>query len=321
MRVMVTIKDVAKEAGVSISTASYALNNRPNVHPETRERILRVAEKLNYYPNANARNLKTKKTGNIGVFIYGFGGPIFSDLLEGINNELQKKDYNIVVSSGQSSSIMLRERQVDAAIIFDSNITDQEIFQYAKNNPIVVLDRHLEGINIYKTMIPNETLVYTFLTQMVQKGYKKLSYLSGPNEAFNNKARYEGFKRVLKEQGLTEFSYMAGDFTTYSGYEAGLKLAETSHLPDFVYCANDEMAIGVIKALNEKNIKVPQQIAVAGFDGIVLNEYITPKLTTIEVNHGDWGHQIAGFLIRVLRGKNVYPLTDPEAKIVIRESV
>ncbi|MCF7930198.1 MAG: LacI family transcriptional regulator, partial [Acholeplasmataceae bacterium] len=108
---MTTIKDVAKKAGVSISTASYALNNLPNVHPDTRKRILEAANELNYHPNGIARNLKTKRTGNIGVFIYGFSGPIFSDVLEGIRQKLQENNFNIVVSSGKSSANLLQERQ------------------------------------------------------------------------------------------------------------------------------------------------------------------------------------------------------------------
>src|SRR5690554_2759911 len=123
---MTTIKDVAEKAGVSISTASYALNNHPNVSAKTRAKILEVAKELNYYPNASARNLKTRKTGNVGFLIYGFDGPIFGDILEGVNEELQRKNYNIIVSSGVSSATILKERQVDAAIVFDSNLDRSE---------------------------------------------------------------------------------------------------------------------------------------------------------------------------------------------------
>lgn len=317
-----TIKDVAKKAGVSISTASYALNNRPNVNSKTREKILEVAESLGYYPNAHARNLKTRKSRNIGVFIYGFGGPIFSDLLEGINLELQKKDYNIIVSSGKASSIILRERGVDAAIIFDNNISDQEIMQYARNHPIVVLDRYLEGKNVFHSMIENQHLVYNFMSEIIEeKHFKKISYLSGPIDSFNNQERYKGFLQALEDKGLKEYQHIEGDFTISSGYKAGLELVSKNDFPDFIYCANDELAIGLIKAFNEKGVEIPKKISLAGFDGIALNEYITPKLTTIEINHFEWGRQIAGFLTKVLVNKNVYPLTNPEAQVKRRESV
>lgn len=317
-----TIKDVAKRAGVSISTASYALNNRPNVHPKTREKVLEAAEALNYYPNAHARNLKTKKTDNIGVFIYGFSGPIFSDLLEGINLELRKRNFNIVVSSGESSSVMLRERSVDAAVIFDNNISDEEIKRFSDRQPIVILDRYLEGENIYHSRIDNERLVLDFITELIiKKGYQKISYLSGPEDSFNNLERYKGFKKALERNNIKTHKYLKGDFTIDSGYRHGILMCEANELPEFVYCANDELAVGVLKAFNERGIVVPNQVAIAGFDGIQLSEYTNPKLTTIAIDHFEWGRQIAGFLTRILSNINVYPLRNPDAKVLLKESI
>ena len=123
---MATIKDVAKKANVSISTASYALNNKPNVAKETKERVLKAARELGYRPNIIARRLKTNKTGNVGVFIYGFGGPIFSDLLEAIHIELLKEDLNLIVSTGKSSTKMLQEKLIDAAIIFRPKVSGKK---------------------------------------------------------------------------------------------------------------------------------------------------------------------------------------------------
>lgn len=317
-----TIKDVAKRAGVSISTASYALNNKPNVHPKTRAKVLKAAEELNYFPNAHAKNLKSRKSDNIGVFIYGFSGPIFSDLLEGMNLELQKRKYNIIVSSGESSNVMLRERSVDAAIIFDNNISNEEIKRFAARQPIVVLDRQLEGKNIYHSMIENEKMVYEFMHQILkEKGFKKLAYLSGPEDSFNSRERYKGFKKALKDFGIKDYQYIQGDFTIDKGYEVGKKLFEENNLPEFIYCANDEMAVGIVKALNELGVLIPKEVAVAGFDGIALTEYITPSVSTIAIDHFEWGRQIAGFLYRILNNINVYPLTNPDAKILMKESV
>lgn len=316
---MATIKDVAKRAGVSISTASYALNNQPNVHEDTRARILKAAEELDYYPNANARNLKTKKTGNVGVFIYGFGGPIFSDILEGIRNQLQKHGFNIIVTSGKSSSVLLKERQVDAAIVFDNNILDEVLIQYAKTSPLVVLDRTLESDNIYHSMIDNEGLTYQFIEKMIEKGYKKFSYLSGPKDAYNNQERLVGFKRALEDHGLEMNRFLEGDFTIHGGHEIGLNLnIEAGH--EFIFCANDESAIGLIQGLNQRGIKVPEQLAVSGFDGIYLSEYIQPKLSTIEIDHYGWGKLIAKFIIAKLQKTSADNLEHPEAKIILRES-
>lgn len=318
---MPTIKDVAKKAGVSISTASYALNNLPNVHPETKERILAAAKELNYYPNGIARNLKTKRTGSIGVFVYGFSGPIFSEVLEGIRQRLQKNNYNIIVSSGKSSSNLLLERQVDGAIIFDNGLSDELLLSYASHGlPLYVLDRTLEGDNIYSSVIDNEGLVYQLMTEMIQKGYKAFAYLSGPTDAFNNNHRYDGFKQALKDHGIENYHYMDGDFTIQGGYEAALKMLAEGKKPRFVFCANDESAIGFMQALKEHNIRIPEDIALAGFDNIYLGHYLSPKLTTIGINHTEWGKNVTESLLSIIRNEQTKKVDHPQGVIIYRES-
>ncbi|MCD4826475.1 MAG: LacI family transcriptional regulator [Acholeplasmataceae bacterium] len=318
---MPTIKDVAKKAGVSISTASYALNNLPSVHPETKQRILDAAKSLNYYPNGIARNLKTKKTGNIGVFVYGFSGPIFSDVLEGIRQNLQENGFNIIVSSGKSSENLLNERQVDGAIIFDNNLTDECLKNFASHDfPTFVLDRIIEGKNIYSSVIDNEGIVYNFIREMVKKGYRDFAYLSGPNDSFNNNHRYDGFKQALKDENINDHKYYQGDFTIQGGYQIGQQIGLEEKKPRFVYCANDESAIGLMKALREMKIHVPKDIALAGFDNIYLGEYLTPKLTTIGIDHLKWGKSVAQALSDLIKDKKLNEVKHPEGQIIIRES-
>lgn len=318
---MVTIKDVAKKAGVSISTASYALNNHPNVKPMTRAKVMRAATELNYYPNASARNLKTKRTKNIGVFVYGFSGPVFSDLLEGINKTVHQEGYNIVVTSGASSEILLKEKQVDAAIIFDSQLDEAVIRHYALTSPIVVLDRNIEGTNIYQSFIDNEHLVATLMRQVLDKGYRDVAYLSGPQAAFNNQQRLKGFTAALQERGLKPFAIFNGDFTTPSGYAVGKKIAAMKHRPDFLFCANDESALGVINAFKEMNLSIPKDMGLAGFDGVFLkNAFVVPKLTTIAIDHFQWGQIAALYLIRCLQQVEQKGIQSPVGTIVMNES-
>jgi LacI family transcriptional regulator len=318
---MPTIKDVAKKAGVSISTASYALNNLPNVHPETKQRILLAAKELNYYPNGIARNLKTKRTGNIGVFIYGFAGPIFSDVLEGIRQKLQENNFNIVVSSGKSSSNLLQERQVDGAIIFDAELSDDILISYANYGlPLYVLDRVLTGKNIYASVIDNEGLVYRFIRLMASKGFSDFAYLSGPSDAFNNNHRYDGFLQALKDEHIHSHQVFHGDFTIKGGYQIGLEYLNLENRPKFVYCANDESAIGFMQALKEHGIKIPEEVAVAGFDNIYLGEYITPKLTTIGIDHIKWGKEVAQAIVNIVNKQKIKDVGHPEGSIIMRES-
>ena len=318
---MSTIKDVAKRAGVSISTASYALNDLPNVHPETKKRILEAAKALNYYPSGIARNLKNKRTGNIGVFIYGFAGPIFSDVLEGIRQKLQEYNFNIIVSSGKSSVNLLKERQVDGAIVFDGQLSDEILLMYANYGlPLYVLDRQLRGPNIYSSLIDNEGLVYQFIKDKIKQGYDNFAYLSGPKDAFNNNHRYDGFLQALKEANISHHQYYQGNFTIQSGYQIGQSILSVNERPRFIYCANDESAIGLIKALKEGDVKIPEEIAVAGFDNIDLGEYITPKLTTIGINHIEWGKKVADAIVSIVAHQKFIDIGHPEGVVIYRES-
>jgi LacI family transcriptional regulator len=318
---MPTIKDVAKLAHVSISTASYALNQNPHVAPETRQRVMDAAKSLNYYPHGVARNLKTKKTKNVGVFIYAFGGPVFSDVLEGIRQTLQEHDFNIIVSSGKSSENLLKERQIDGAIIFDNYISDAILKGYASHGmPVFVLDRMLTGEHLYPSLIDNEGLVKQMMDQLIQKGYRRFAYASGPQNAFNNKMREKGFYEALKKHHLEVHSTYPGDFTIRGGYEIGLSLIKESQWPEVIFCANDEMAIGLIQAIQEKGYRVPKDLKVVGFDHIPLGDVITPKLTTIAIDHAQWGRSIARAMVEVIGGRKGKVSLSPQGKILMRES-
>ncbi len=318
---MATIKDVAKKAGVSISTASYALNNQPNVHPDTKSRILEAAKALDYFPQFSARHLKTNRTGNIGVFIYGFAGPIFSDVLEGIHMKLLEHHYNIIVSSGKSSTILLQERQVDGAIIFDSNLPNDTLIRYAKKgSPVCVLDRYLTGDHIIASVIDNAGLVHMFISDVIAKGYRDFAYLSGPKDSYNNNMRYMGFKAALDAHGIKHHQYLEGDFTISGGYRIGQTLCKAKNKPRFIFCANDESAIGLITAFQEAGIRVPEDLAIAGFDNIQMGLYITPKLTTIGIDHRRWGEHVAEVMVNRIQQGETIKINNPEGKIYWRES-
>lgn len=319
---MATIKDVAKLAGVSISTASYALNDVPNVHPATKKRILESAASIEYAPHFSARNLKTKKTSNVGVFIYGFSGPVFSDILEGIRQLLQENNYNIIVSTGKASELFLRERQVDGAIIFDNDLSNKVVSKVAADGlPIILLDREFTGKNIYHHTIQNETLVYEFMRQIIrQKKYKSYGFLAGPKDSYNATHRYKGFQKALKEAGIENFHFYQGDFTVQGGHLIGDEFHKSKDRPDFVFCANDESAIGFMQSLKALKYQIPKDIALAGFDNYYMTNYLEPRITTIAIDHLSWGRQIAHAMIELLKGAPHELEKSPNAEIYWRES-
>jgi LacI family transcriptional regulator len=319
---MATIKDVAKKAGVSISTASYALNNIPNVHPITKKKILDAAKELQYIPQFSARHLKTNKTNNIGVFIYGFSGPVFSDILEGIRQTLQANKRNIIVSSGLSSHSLLLEKQVDGAIIFDANITNEMIEQVAsKGMPIIVLDRDYISDNVYQHSIDNGHLVETFMEAIItSKKYHSYGFISGPMDSFNAVKRFEGFKKALKNHGVSEYTMYHGDFTIDGGFKIGQQFKYEQNKPEFILCANDETAIGFMQAIKEHQFKIPHDVAIAGFDNFYMTQFTQPKITTIGINHIAWGQQVAAKIIQLLNGQLLTKKESPKGEFFWRET-
>ncbi|SEM57343.1 LacI family DNA-binding transcriptional regulator [Paenibacillus sp. OV219] len=284
-----TIKDVARIAGVAVSTVSYALNNSPKISEETRKKVVRAAESLNYRPSNAARNLKKQKSETIGLFLYSLGGPFYSQLIEGIQEVVASYNYNLIVCStfgGENSSAhrFLREKFVDGAIIMGTPISDSLILQVAgKDFPIVVLDRELNSDYVRSVLIDDEQGAYDAVTHLIKLGRRKIEFLSGPLFTIDNINRYEGYKRAMDEHNLP-FSpeiLMQGNCTETSGYQAMKLMLAGSQMPDAVFAANDEMAIGAIRALNEANLSVPEQVAVVGFDNIHQSSYVRPSLTTV----------------------------------------
>ena len=319
---MATIKDVAKRAGVSISTASYALNNIPNVHPVTKKKILDAAKELEYTPHFSARHLKTKKTNNIGVFIYGFSGPVFSDILEGIRQTLQAHKLNIIVSSGLSSHSLLKEKQVDGAIIFDANI-DNDIVDHvsSKGMPIIVLDRDYNSNHVYQHSIDNEYLVETFMEDIISSNhYQSYGFISGPMDSYNAVKRYEGFKNALKKHNIKQHAIYHGDFTIDGGFKIGQQFKYEQNKPDFVFCANDETAIGFMQAIKEHHFSIPNDVSIAGFDNFYMTQFTQPKITTIGINHIEWGHQVARKIIQLLDGQVLPKKESPQGEFFWRET-
>lgn len=319
---MATIKDVAKKAGVSISTASYALNDIPNVHPLTKKKILDAAKELQYTPHFSARHLKTKKTNNIGVFIYGFSGPVFSDVLEGIRQTLQAFKLNIIVSSGLSSHSLLKAKQVDGAIIFDANITNDIVDQISsKGMPIIVLDRDYTSNHVYQHSIDNVYLVETFMEDIItSRKYQTYGFISGPMDSYNAVKRYEGFKKALKKHNITQHTLYLGDFTIDGGFKIGQQFKYEQNKPDFVFCANDETAIGFMQAIKEHHFSIPNDVSIAGFDNFYMTQFTQPKITTIGINHIEWGHQVAHKLIQLLEGQALPKKESPQGEFFWRET-
>ncbi|MCA0986952.1 LacI family DNA-binding transcriptional regulator [Guptibacillus algicola] len=286
---MATIKDVAKLAGVAVSTASYALNNIKKVSPATVKRVQDAARELNYQKNGLASDLKRTKTNTIALILKDLSGPYYSELIKGVQEVTMTNGFDLIACSSiggeQSTAVkFLKEKRVDGAIILAQNITDEIIIESAREGfPIVVLDRNIDNEHIIQVEVDNMQGGYLATEHLIKMGHKEIAYISGPYNSHDNEMRFDGFQHALSEHDIRYQSRwkFAGDFTREGGYRATKMLIAQGNLPTAVFFANDEMALGGLQAFNENKISVPEDISIIGYDDIQLSEYISPSLTTI----------------------------------------
>lgn len=302
---MTTIRDVARRAGVSVTTASYALNETGTISLATRKRVLDAAEELNYHPNAFARHLKRRKTHTIGVFISRFGGSFYEEILEGIHNVILETDYELLVCpESRSMRRMLLHRQVDGAIVFDARIPDEPLLKLASNRfPIVVMDRALQNEFILSLLLENAQGVRQVFAHLYGQGFRKMAFVAGAADAFDNTERMATFLTEAGQCGL-HVPVFHGNFTEISGYEAARTILNSGDLPRAVFCANDQMAIGFLRAMRERGLQAPADIAIVGFDDIPLARYM--QLSTVGASRLEWGAGAIRQLIDYLEDENPF---------------
>ncbi|WP_316570845.1 LacI family DNA-binding transcriptional regulator [Neobacillus sp. YIM B06451] len=322
---MATLKDVAKRAGVSVSTVSYSINGSHLISLETRNKVLKAAKDLGYRPNGPARNLKEKKTNIIGLFLSGFTGPFFNDMMEGIQDVVISKGLELVVCSSVDKHRLLIERHVDGAIILNYHMDDALLASLAEEKfPIVVLDRDMQSPYIKNILLPNEYGSALAVRHLLEKGHKRLGYIAGSIESYDGETRLGGFKKELAAHGLEFFEsdLLRADFTEQSGYKEMEKYLNRTEgpLPSAMVCANDEMAMGTIRAIKEKGMRVPEDMAVVGFDDIYLSQYFPPSLTTIQVPRKEWGIIAAKTLFRMLDNEFDFETEQVPVKLMARNS-
>lgn len=318
---MVTIKDVAQAAGVSITTASYVLNGKGNISKATRQRVLATAEKMNYHPNAHARHLKKRQTRTIGVFISRFGGFFYEEILDGIHQVVLKTNYELVVCpETPTTSRILAHRQVDGAIIFDAHISSDLITRLAwKHFPIVTLDRYLQADHVFPLLVDNPAGVRAVFAHLYDQGARRIAFMAGAADAFDNTERRQVFLDEAATHNLLVRCYQ-GNFTEPSGYQAAQAILASGDLPEAIFCANDQMAIGFLKAMQDHGLQAPQDMAVVGFDDIPVARYLLPPLSTVRVSRIRWGEQAALRLVDFLEQGKPFPTERIPAELIQRES-
>ncbi len=332
---MVGIKDIAKKAGVAISTVSYAINNHHKVSESTRRKIMKIVKEFGYKPNIAARTLKTKKTHTVGLFLQDLNMAYFEQLIMGIEDQLIKKRYELIISTtcgtrGVKSIVeFIFSNRIDGAIVFGASIIPEDILIKIRNSkmPIVFfdIDPNLDAVKNSKSCaicLENEESVEKALKYLIEKGYKKIGYLNGDKRSYDNKVRFKTYKKILKENKI-EYNKewkVEGKYSEEIAYTNFLKLIEDNNLPEAIFCANDQMALGAIRALMNKKIKIPGKIALIGFDDIKIAKLISPALTTINYDRRAMGKIAVEQLFLMMKKKDYEKEIFIKTQLVIRES-
>lgn len=319
---MVGIKDIAKAAGVSPSTVSNVLNGKKNVGENTRRKILALAEEMHYVPNEAGKILKTKENKTILFVFSDFDRSFYLNVLKGINDYLKDKEYDLLICTQRSCEKFMRNNMSSGCIILDASLDDATVNRCANEHyPIVVLDRILDSPYVKSVIVDNYHAMCDLMQDIIDRGYRKFAFLSGIEKTTDTMERYQAFRDTLKKNNIhfPQKNYFLGDYREKSGYTAAKILALTEVLPDVLICANDNMAIGAMKAFKEDNIRVPEDIAVTGFDD---NERAKELgLTTVTVPDYERGYLAALYLVEALKGKESASMFRISAKIKNRKTV
>lgn len=311
----VTLKDIAEKVGVSESTVSRVLNGIPKASSETRERILKVAEELGYYPNDLARSLAKQKTYIIGVIITDISNSYFASVTGGIEEIASLYGYSLIISAtgGNENEELkyiniLKEKRVDG-IIFMSGRMPHSCEQALLDTgiPTVVVARKVKS-SLPSIHIDNIGESYKAVEYLIKLGHRRIAIISG---TFADKEsgyhRLLGYKNALADYELPfeEELIEEGDFKMDSGRRAMEKLLKLKELPTAVFAASDAMAVGAIKAIKKAGLRVPEDISVMGFDNNVISQACDPELTTIGQPVKDLGRKAIEMLYKIIQGKKL----------------
>jgi LacI family transcriptional regulator len=335
----VTIKDIARELGISPSTVSRALKDHPDISPETKKLVNELAEKLNYQPNVVALSLRSSKTNTIGVIIPEIVHFFFSTVISGIEDVAYSAGYNIIIT--QSNESLSREKS-DLKALFNSRVdgmlmsisretTDFDHIEniLSKGMPIVFFDRIYDTPNSSKVVVDDLTGAKDATLHLIEQGCKRIAHLVGPPNLVISQQRLEGYKQALQEKGLPldeSLLIQCPSGTTEEGRAAGELLIGLKNRPDGIFASNDQSAMGAMQAIKQKGYKIPQDIAIVGFSNWALSALMEPPLTSVDQPGFEMGQEAARILIRHIELKaKKKEEPQPEVKLfktrlIVRES-
>ena len=331
----VTIYEVAKRAGVGIGTVSRVINKSPHITEKTKQKVIDAIRELNYQPHTVAQSLARRRTNSIGCIIPFFTGYFYIELLRGIQRELTKCRQELILYSVDSMikketffDNVLKDRRVDGILLVSLEISDHYAEQFLDRNlPIVLVDSFHQKLDSIK--VDNIDGAYRATTHLIRLGYDKIGMIDGQLKSVPARLRFEGFKKALADhhRDFDEHFFVPCDFTDEAdgfnkegGYTAMTRFLDMGHAcPRAVFVSSDIQAVGAIKAIQERSMRIPEDIAVVGFDDIEIAEHI--GLTTMKQPTMQMGQLAVERLFKRVAGENGSRFTiELGTELVIRNS-
>lgn len=312
---MATIKDVAKEAGVSIATVSRVVNKSPRAARKSIESVQAAMQKLGYRPNANARALVSKNTNTIGVVVGDISDPFFGTLLKSIDKVARKNNKHLLIGNGYHNAEeerhaieLLINSCSESLIIHSKALSDQELIDYSKEVPgLVIINRYIPEIAARCITFDNQKGAYLATKLLINNNHKHIAYINSDSNIEDADDRKAGYLQALKEHHLPYSSlYTVTEIPSDKGGKAGmLKLLLQNPDITAVLAYNDYMAAGALSALQEKQIAVPSSMSLVGFDNALISDYVHPKLTTVRYPIDVMAEQAALLSLQLVKNEEV----------------
>ena len=329
-----TMKDVARHAGVSVSTVSYVLNDSGPVAPERRARVLDAVRVLDYTPNESARSLKRRSASTIGLVVPDLANQFFALVAEGVEKAAAERDVLVVLcapeATGQPESHharLLRSQRVDGVIFLSgSEASPASLLELDRLGAVVLVDERISGFDLPAVTSDNRRGAREIAAHVVEQGHRRLAIISGPSALWTTEQRLAGYREAIAAGGQDPDAVPVyiGDYRLDSGRELAERALSgpAGERPTALLCANDLMAIGALEHCKAVGLRVPQDVSIVGFDDLPVAALLTPRLTTVRQPARDMGYRAAELLFELLAGtvEEVDGGTFP-TEVEIRESV
>lgn len=333
---MINIRDIAKIAGVGVSTVSRVINNHPDVKEETRERVVEIIKENNYIPNNSARNLKKNNTKNIGVLIKGVFNPFFSEMLDTISKKISKAGYSMILehhdylSNDEMSNLLsiIKEKRLQGVICLGGNFS--EVNSYDNQDievPIVLTSidhQYVKDLKKFSSVsIDNEEAAYAATKFLINCGHRKIALILGDDYDYGiGSLREKGYLRALSDSNIEYDKELRilGNYDYRGAYEETIKLIEKNKEISAIFAISDIMAVGSAKAIKDKGLKIGKDISVMGFDGMDISEFYSPTLSTVRQPKSEMAKISIDLLLNLMSEKTENQHVVLKTELIKRES-